>query len=69
MKVLEPWNVRGVGFEPTDLYGRDLKSRAFGQLGYPRADDGITTTLISITCKKARTSVAVIRRRYIGPNP
>lgn len=40
MQVLESM-VRGVGFEPTDLYGRDLKSRAFGQLGYPRAHDRI----------------------------
>ena len=29
--------VRGKGFEPLNLYGRDLKSRAFGQLDYPRA--------------------------------
>ncbi len=29
--------VRGKGFEPLNLYGRDLKSRAFGQLDYPRS--------------------------------
>ncbi len=28
--------VRGRGFEPLNRYGRDLKSRAFGRLGYPR---------------------------------
>lgn len=28
--------VRRKGFEPLNLYGRDLKSRAFGQLDYLR---------------------------------
>ena len=30
--------VRGKGFEPLNLYGWDLKSHAFGQLDYPRAN-------------------------------
>ena len=30
--------VRGKGFEPLNLYGRDLKSLVVGLLDYPRAD-------------------------------
>lgn len=60
--------VRGKGFEPLNLYGPNLKSGAFGRLGYPHRYTPKPFCLINPDIGRPRNYIAVRQSAYVSQN-